>query len=62
MKKQMMVEGRNKQTKMEFVIIEDLMPKDHLLRKIDEYIDFSFINEICRPYYSADNGRPAIEP
>lgn len=58
----MMVEGRNKQTKMEFVIIEDLMPKDHLLRKIDEYIDFSFINEICRPYYSADNGRPAIEP
>jgi len=32
------------------------------LRKIDEMIDFSFINEICRPYYCADNGRPAIEP
>ena len=43
-------------------MIDDLVPKDHLLRKIDRYIDFSFINEICRPYYCADNGRPAIEP
>lgn len=58
----MIVEGRNRQTKMEFVYIENLVPQDHLLRKIDNYIDFSFINEICRPYYSADNGRPAIEP
>ena len=58
----MLVEGRNRQRKMELVIIDNLVPEDHLLRKIDNYIDFSFINEICRPYYSADNGRPAIEP
>ena len=58
----MLVTGQNRQSKMEFVVIEDLMPKDHLLRKIDKYIDFSFINEICRPYYCEDNGRPAVEP
>ena len=58
----MIIEGRNRQTKMEFVVIDNLVPDDHLLRKIDEYIDFSFINEICRPYYCSDNGRPAIEP
>lgn len=58
----MLVEGRNRQRKMELVIIDNLVPDDHLLIKIDNYIDFSFINEICRPYYSADNGRPAIEP
>ena len=58
----MLVTGQNRQSKMEFVVIEDLMLKDHLLRKIDKYIDFSFINEICRPYYCEDNGRPAVEP
>ena len=58
----MLVTGQNRQNKMEFVVIDDLMPKDHLLRKIDKYIDFSFINEICRPYYCEDNGRPAVEP
>jgi len=58
----MLVTGQNRQRKMEFVLIDDLMPKDHLLRKIDKYIDFSFINEICRPYYCEDNGRPAVEP
>ena len=46
----------------EFVQVEELVPLGHLLRKIDKYIDFSFINEICRPYYNGENGRPAIEP
>lgn len=41
---------------IEYVLIDDLMPQEHLLRKIDKYIDFSFINEICRPYYCKDNG------
>ena len=47
---------------MEFVYIEDLVPEDHILRKIDKYIDFSFINDLCRPYYCENNGRPTIEP
>lgn len=47
---------------METVILENLIPEDHLLRKIDKYIDFSFINEMCKPYYCENNGRPAIEP
>jgi transposase len=56
------LEGSNKQAKMETVILENLIPEDHLLRKIDKYIDFSFINEMCKPYYCENNGRPAIEP
>lgn len=58
----MLVENTKREQKMEFVTINSLVPKDHLLRKIDKYIDFSFINEICRPYYCENNGRPAIEP
>jgi transposase len=47
---------------MEFVSIEELVPKDHLLRKIDKVIDFSFIRERVKDLYCADNGRPAIDP
>lgn len=46
----------------EFVSIEDLVPEDHLLRKIDKYIDFGFIREKMRPLYCADNGRPCVDP
>jgi transposase len=35
---------------------------DHLLRKIDAVIDFSFIHELATPYYCLDNGRPPLDP
>ncbi|WP_339318060.1 IS1182 family transposase [Paenibacillus sp. FSL R10-2734] len=54
--------NREKQQAYEFVSIEELVPKDHLLRKVDKYIDFSFIDDMVRPLYCADNGRPAIDP
>jgi transposase len=46
------------QSEYEFVSIDELVPENHLLRLIDKYIDFSFIIERARPYYSEDNGRP----
>ena len=58
----MLRERREKQQQMDLVILEQLVPEDHLLRKIDEAVDFSFIYELCAPLYSADNGRPAIDP
>ena len=42
--------------------MDELVPQDHLLRKIDAAVDFSFIHDICKDLYSPDNGRPAIEP
>ena len=58
----MYTERKGKQNKLELVVIEELVPQNHLLRKIDKNIDFSFINKICKPYYCENNGRPAIEP
>ena len=58
----MFTERSGKQNRLEMVILEELVPHDHLLRKIDKAIDFSFINKICKPYYCENNGRPAIEP
>ena len=42
--------------------IEELVPADHLLRKLDKAIDFSFIRERVRDLYSPDTGRPALDP
>ena len=58
----MLKSDKNKQSNFEFINIEDLVPEDHLLRKIDKYIDFSFVLEKVKPYYSLDNGRPSIDP
>lgn len=51
-----------KATELELVSIDALVPANHLLRKIDQVIDFSFIREKVASLYCADNGRPAIDP
>lgn len=50
------------QNEVEFVLLDELVPANHLLRKIDQHIDFSFILDKVRPYYSEDNGRPSLDP
>lgn len=39
-------------------IYENLIPKDHILYKINEQIDFSFVNDACKDLYSQNLGRP----
>lgn len=51
-----------KQSELEMVTIEELVPKDHLLRLIDRHIDFSFIRARTEHLYCSDNGRPALDP
>jgi transposase len=41
--------------------LEDQIPKDHLLRVIDDQIDLSFVRERVKGLYSA-TGRPSIDP
>ena len=58
----MLKRRREKQQHMEIVIMEQMVPEDHFLRKVDRAVDFSFIYDLCAPLYCADNGRPAIDP
>ena len=58
----MLRERRERQQQIDLVILEQLVPKDHLLRKIDQAVDFSFIHDMCAPLYCENNGRPAIDP
>jgi transposase len=59
----MLSENRQDKIKqIEMVSIEDLVPENHVLRDIDRAIDFSFIYDLVRELYCADNGRPSIDP
>jgi transposase len=41
--------------------LEDAVPSDHLLRKINRFLDFDGLRAHLRPYYS-DIGRPSVDP
>ncbi len=41
---------------------ESLVPKEHLLRKIDAAVDFNRLYDMVEGLYSEDNGRPSIDP
>lgn len=42
--------------------LDDLVPKDHLLRQIEATIDFSFIYDKVENTYSHEIGRPSLDP
>ncbi|MDY2957535.1 IS1182 family transposase [Floccifex sp.] len=50
-----------RQNKIVTCFIEELVPQDHLVRKLEAAIDFSFIYPLVRNLYST-NGRPCIDP
>src|SRR5713101_9937710 len=41
--------------------LEDQIPQDHLLRLIDRYVDFGFVRERLKNFYSSA-GCPSIDP
>lgn len=43
-------------------LYDAIVPQDHLLRKINDLVDFSFIYEELMDKYCMDNGRQAIHP
>lgn len=56
-----MMGRQSKQLGMQIIDIEMMIPQDHLLRKINQIINFDFIYEILAPYYPF-NGRPSVDP
>ena len=43
-------------------LYELIVPEEHLLRKIKDNIDFSFVNPMLKKQYCEKYGRPAKEP
>ena len=42
--------------------LEEFVPKDHYLRRLDRVLDLSFVHEAVRDRYCQDNGRPSVDP
>jgi transposase len=42
--------------------LEEFIPEDHYLRKINHVLDLSFVHEVVADKYCQDNGRPSIDP
>jgi hypothetical protein len=58
-----MISSQSSLTLSPYMVIYDLVvPKDNMLRKIKELVDFSFILEEVKIKYSPDNGRNAVPP
>lgn len=58
----MITKNTKKEPQVQIVSLEQLVPEDHLLRKIDAAIDFDFIYDLVEDKYSPDNGRPSVDP
>ena len=58
------MEGWRKDARREPIIVdlEALVPKEHLLRKIEKVMDYEWLYERLDPYYCHDNGRPGTDP
>lgn len=41
--------------------LEEMVPREHLLRQIGEAVDFSFVRPLCQRYYS-HTGQPSVDP
>ena len=51
-----------KREQLQVFCMDDMVPKDHLLRIIDKAIDWNFIYDLVADKYSSDNGRPSMDP
>ena len=57
--------GRKRREQLELFVagsLEQLIPKDHVLVRVDRVLDLSWLHEEVADCYSADNGRPGIDP
>ena len=58
----MLERSANERNEIKILCIEDLVPQEHILRKIEKAVDFEEIYPMVEPYYCEDNGRPAVDP
>ena len=55
-------DGGKNRGQIEFTSLDELVPEDHLVRKLENAIDWRFIYEMVVDSYCEDNGRPSLDP
>src|SRR4051794_5520797 len=56
------VKGQAATLQIEMVCLDELVPADDRLRRLDELVDWGFVRAEAAPYYAAEVGRPSIDP
>ena len=46
---------------LEMVCLDQLVPEDHFLRKVEEFVDFDFIHDLTKDLYSHTSGRHCLD-
>jgi transposase len=54
--------GQAATLQVEMVCLDELVPVDDRLRRLDGLIDWGFVRAEAAPYYALDVGRPSIDP
>lgn len=55
-------ESGKKREQIQIMSLDDLVPQEHLVRKLEAALDWNFIYEMVEEKYSEDSGRPSIDP
>ncbi|ATF29510.1 IS1182 family transposase [Staphylococcus simulans] len=58
----MLNKSSNNREQLEMISISQLVPDDHLLRKVEKVLDLNFVYDLVKDKYCLDNGRPSIDP
>ena len=56
------VKGQAATLQVEMVCLDELVPLDDRLRRLDGLVDWGFVRAAAAPYYAEDVGRPSIDP
>lgn len=57
--------GRQSRDQLEFFVcgsLRDLVPDDHILARVDEVLDLSWLQDDVAELYASGVGRPGIDP
>jgi len=59
-----MIGRKNREQRTLFIAgdIEQFIPEDHILKRVDKILDLKWLREEVRECYCEDNGRPGIDP
>jgi transposase len=59
-----MIGKRNRSVQSLFITgdIEQFIPDDHILKRVDRFLDLSWLRAAVKDRYCLDNGRPSIDP
>ena len=55
-------DGAANRDQVEFLSLDQLVPENHLVRKLENAIGWDFIYDLVEDKYCDDNGRPSVDP